>query len=203
MTTAADGRRLPWSLWLLPSAQPSTPPFQMLIDRLAAAHGGPAFDAHLTLHAGTCAVDVDPLPAVRAAAAAAGPVRLRAGPCAHSDAYFKTFFVTFADVPQAPQALERLRARLVDAWCAADAAGPAPDQALAAYRLAPHLSLLYARVAPALRRQLCREHDFDGETVVFDRLAFVRPAPGRVDLANVADWQVLGACRLGTAAAAR
>ena len=68
------------------------------------------------------------------------------------------------------------------------------------YAFDPHLSLLYGSFDAALRHDLAAAQRLAGRRVTFDRLAAVRPAPNRADLARVADWEVFGHCRLGPGA---
>lgn len=101
-----------------------------------------------------------------------------------------------ADVTRATDATATATA---DATLATDPAVVAA--AIAAYKLEPHLSLLYARIDPAKRAALVRAHDAAGSRIRFDRLAFVKPKPGYRDLAGVDGWQIFGHCRLGGSSA--
>ena len=161
-----------------------------------------------------------------AAAARATPITLEASATDASASYFKTLFVPLPGPAEGRELLERLRRQLVVAWfepvsgtvpparqTTADATDPAATAnitlksdpavaaAIAAYKLEPHLSLLYARIDPAKRAALVRAHDAAGSRIRFDRLAFVKPKPGYRDLAGVDGWQIFGHCRLGGSSA--
>lgn len=210
----------PLAIWLLPAA-PEADRWQSVIDSLARSQGSPRFDAHVTVHVGRCADGADPVvAALQACASALAPVSLEAAATAHSGDYYRTLFVPLPGPDAGRRALDGIRHRLVLAWReieaslrapdrptrpVAVAAGPSPTAAiattvaadLASWSLDPHLSLLYARIDAPAREALALGHDFTGTSIRFDRLAFVRPAPGFRDLAEVDRWQVFGHCRLG------
>ena len=198
---AASSGRLPFAVWLLPDPA-SARRWQTTIDRLAAGHDAPVFAAHVTLHVGTLPALLDPMPALRDVASRAAPLVLEAAPSEESDSFYKTLYVPFRGPASALEALASLREALVGAWTAAErlpgsAHDAAVDAALAGYDLAPHLSLLYARLDGPDRLALAKAHDAAGAVVRFDRLAVVTPRPGARDLATVDRWQVSEDCRLG------
>ena len=198
---------MPFAVWLLPDDDDSV----WLAERiraLAAIHGEPAFEPHITLHVGQCDPHADIASALtRAARAGSGPrLALTAGPTGESAAYFKALFITIATATADGEPLSGLRRRVVKellktdtgAHCYAPAAATsALDQALAAYRLEPHLSLLYGKLSQEVRRRLARDNDMRGRRIGFTRIAAVRPAPGHEGLAAVDGWQVFGHCLLG------
>lgn len=195
-----DGRR-PFAVWLLPD-QASSRRWQTTIDRLAASHDAPSFAAHVTLHVGTLPALFDPMPALRDVASRAMPLILEAAANEDSDSYYKTLFTPLRGPASSLDAIESLRESLVGAWTAAERLPEAAHEAaigaaLAAYPLAPHLSLLYARLDGPQRADLARAHDAAGTLVRFDRMALVTPRPGARDLAAVDRWQVSEDCRLG------
>jgi hypothetical protein len=199
-TADPTATRWPLAVWLLPS-ETDAPRWQATIDDLAHRHGSPPFAAHVTVHVGSCAAGCDPVPALQAAAARARAITLEAAATDASANYFKTLFVPLPGPAEGRALLERLRRQLVIAWLASGSGTPATEPViaamLAAYKLEPHLSLLYARIDPAARAALARAHDTAGSAIHFDRLAFVKPGPGHDDLAEVDGWQVFGHCRLG------
>ncbi len=198
---------MPFAVWLLPDDDDS-PWLVERIRALAASHDAPAFEPHITLHVGHCDPHADIASALTRAARAAREPRLAltAGPTGESAAYFKALFITIAAATADGDPLSGLRRRVVEELLKADtgapryapaAATPALDQALAAYRLEPHLSLLYGKLPREERRRLARDNDLRGRRIGFTRIAAVRPAPGHEGLASVDSWQVFGHCRLG------
>ncbi len=201
---------MPFAVWLLPDDDDSV----WLAERiraLAATHGAPAFEPHITLHVGQCDPHADIASALtraaRAARAGSEPrLALTAGPTGESAAYFKALFITIATATADGEPLSGLRRRVVEELLKTDtgalryapsAAASALDQALAAYRLEPHLTLLYGKLPREERRRLARDNDLRGRRIGFTRIAAVRPAPGHEGLAAVDGWQVFGHCPLG------
>lgn len=185
---------VPVAFWLLP-ADPDAAWLTDRMDVLAARHRGPRFAPHVTLHVGTRAPDLAIEPILAALARRSAPLTLECRDSGHSAAYYKTLFVRFAADRADAAALVRLREELVQALSAAGA--PASD-----YAFDPHLSLLYGNLDAAARQALAAAERLAGRRLRFDRLAAVRPAPGSSDLAQVADWELFGHCRLGPEAAA-
>ena len=179
------------AFWLLPAEQDAGW-LQTRIGKLAARHGGPAFEPHVTLHVGAQSVDLAIEPLLAAQARRAEPLELQCTDTSHSDAYYKALFVRLAADRADGPGLTALRQGLLDAL---DAAGAPPSD----YAFDPHLSLLYGCFAAATRHELAGAEQLPGRRIRFDRLAAVRPAPGSVDLERVADWEIFGHCRLGTA----
>lgn len=198
---------MPFAVWLLPDDDDAV----WLADRiraLAAIHGAPAFEPHITLHVSQCDPHADIASALTRAARAGSEPRLAlaAGPTGESAAYFKALFITIATATADGEPLSGLRHRIVEELLKADTCAPrsareaatsALDQALAAYRLEPHLSLLYGKLSREVRRRLARGNDLRGRRIGFTRIAAVRPAPGHEGLAAVDGWQVFGHCPLG------
>jgi hypothetical protein len=203
---------VPVAFWLLP-CEADAHWLQDRIDRLAQRHGGPRFDAHITLHVAGCPARTDrtDLEAVMLRLAARSvALRLAALQTGESQAYYKALYVDIAADRMDGARLPALRRQLVEEWLAAiagreqpEAHGPKPaasfglEQALAAYEFLPHLSLLYGQLSQPLRQELAAQNDLQGRILVFDRVAAVRPAAGRADLARVEDWDVFGHRRLG------
>ncbi len=180
---------VPVAFWLLP-APPDASWLQNHLQALATRHGGPAFEPHVTLHVGTRPAGLAVEPILATVARQAGVLELECLETAHSAAYYKALFAPLVEAPApAGAGLPALRARLLDALARAGA----PDSD---YVLAPHLSLLYGTFDAALRHDLAGSQSLLGRRIRFDRIAAVRPAPGSVDLARVADWEVFGHCRL-------
>jgi hypothetical protein len=152
----------PLAFWLVP-AEPLRSRLAGTIDALAAAHGGPRFEPHVTLEVGEAALPGDPAATLAHACAALAPASLAALGTGHSDALFRTLYVAFDDPRPAA-----IRAALRAAF------GVRGD-----YALDPHLSLLYReRLDPALRARLATAHDHRGEAMRFDTVVLVRAGPG-------------------------
>jgi len=159
----------PVVFWLVPS-EPRRSSFAELVATLGEAHGGPAFEPHITIevshaHGG---------PALEAlldrVAQAVEPMTLVAGETAHSEAHFKTLFVEFDD-PRLVALNRRLRDEL------------GRDEG---YVLRPHLSLLYRGGLPLeTRRRLAETHRFADARIEFEVLVAVRPASPGGDLSDI------------------
>ena len=158
-----NGPAVPVALWLVP-AEPARARWRARIDALAAAHGTPAFEPHVTLHVGTATRPQAIGDALDAVARAFAPFELAAGPTAHSPATFRTLYVELDD----PR-LHALQRALRDGL-------PAPGD----YALAPHLSLLYrGGLETTVRTALAAAHDRHGEPIPFGELVVVRAGAGR------------------------
>ena len=214
---------VPIALWLLPCTDDAQW-LQDVIRGLAQQHSGPVFEPHITLHVGEYRQGVDTERAIGEIAALWPSLNLVARATGESDAYYRSLYLEIADDRSDGAQLGRLRRQLVAALLDSGAAGfkitepsgancagtchEAPggdkgpgtaadlDHALSCYDFRPHLSLLYGKLSQPLRAALARRNDFSGRGIRFDRLAAVRPAPGRTDLAEVADWEVFGHRRL-------
>ncbi len=200
--------RTPIAIWLMPDAATART-VQPILERLAVQWQAPRFDAHVTLHVGDHGGAHDPDEALRAVASRSAPIVLRARACAHSDVYFRTLYLPLAsaeggagdagdagDATDLPctHAIHAFRAALVESLAERDPDHPGVARAVASYPLEPHLSLLYARIDASGRAALCERawlRSLAGSTLRFDRIALVRPAPGRPDLSEVSHWQAL------------
>jgi hypothetical protein len=198
----------PGAFWLLP-AGPDAARLQGFIHRLAQEHGTDPFEPHVTLHVGSYLPNVDVQAVLARVALALPPLTLEALETRDSDAYFKALHVEIAIDRHDGHRLTGLRQQLARELLRSGRVGdaqdepahlPAPqqvDQALASYDFLPHLSLLYGELPAPLRRRLAVEHDLQGRSMLFDRIAGVRPAAGHEDLGRVAHWEVFGHQRLG------
>ncbi len=162
----------PLSLWLVP-APADHAWLQARIDALAARHGAPRFEPHITLHVAPTPAGADLGALLQAATTLHGPLSLEALPTGHGPDRFKCLFLPFAAAALRPlhQALQ--------------AALPGD------YAFAPHLSLLYQTLDAPSRASLARAEACAGRMIRFDHLAAVRPRPGAADWADVAGWQVV------------
>jgi hypothetical protein len=182
---------LPVSFWLLPG-KPSMRVFAQIVDDLARRYDAPRFLPHVTVHSDRVVRQADLTGVLQEAAAHFAPFEMQAGPTGHSPLRFKTLFVTLSG--GAIIDLAAVLAAGVARWRPEPAEGePAP----AAYRLEPHLSLLYRELPEAERAALAARYCHEGEAVYFDRIAALTPGPGARDFSRVEDW-VVSAPRLLT-----
>lgn len=175
---------MPVAFWLLPGAT-SMRLFVQHIDELARRYDAPRFMPHVTLHVDRVVRRADLADVLDDAAARFPPFAMQAGATGHSPVRFKALFVTLSGGE-----IVRLAAALADRaarWRPEPAAGEKPT---AAYRLEPHLSLLYKELSEGERARLAAEYCFEGESVYFDRITAVTPGPGACDFSCVEDWVV-------------
>jgi len=197
---------VPAAFWLLPCASDGRR-LQEIIDTLALAHRAPPFEPHVTLHVTGCPANVDIEGVLGRLAAGHAALTLTTLATGHSETYYQALFVNVSCELQDGPGLVALRrdlvGQLLDAWSAPTgpredgrraAAGRRADVAheLATYAFHPHVSLLYGELPEQSRAGLALHHDLHGQTLRFDRIAAVRPAPGHRDLARVANWEVYG-----------
>ena len=115
------------SYWLVPAAAERAF-FQERIDRLEHNQQAPTFVPHVTVYSGESPVEEDPLAIITQATRGVQEVRLQIADILCTDAFTKTLFVQFhpsALLSRMAETMRRLSAR--------------PS----AYRLDPHLSLMY------------------------------------------------------------
>jgi cyclic phosphodiesterase-like protein len=175
----AGGRAERCSVWLVPAGAPARR-LRALVDRLARRCGSPRFDPHVTLLGGLRLDPAAARPALeRLAAAIAGRGRLvvRLGGADSEAPYFRAVFVSVV-LDRRLLATRRAAVRLL---------GPGRK---AGFR--PHLSVLYGRLPPSLRRRIVVEigDRMDG-LLRIARLDLVRT--GR----DVRRWRLLASVRLG------
>ena len=175
---------MPVAFWLLPG-EPSMRVLAQSVDELARRYDAPRFRPHVTLHVDRVVREADLAAVLDEAAARFAPFEMRAGPTGHSPLRFKTLYVPLSggDIIGLAAAL----ARGVAPWRSAPMEGEEPA---AAYRLEPHMSILYKQLSEAERAALAARHCHDGESFYFDRIATVTPAPGAQDFSRVEDWVV-------------
>jgi 2'-5' RNA ligase superfamily protein len=175
---------VPVAFWLLPG-EPSMRAIAQSVDELARRYDAPRFTPHVTLHVDRVVPHADLAGLLDEAAARFAPFEMRAGPAGHSPLLFKTLFMTLSggDIISLAAALAAgvRRWRLAPHKC---------NEPAAAYRLEPHLSLLYKKLSDAERAMLAAQHYHNGESLYFDRIAAVTPALGARDLSRVEDWLV-------------
>jgi hypothetical protein len=160
--------------------------FAQCIDALSRSYDAPRFLPHVTVHVERVAPDADLTAVLDEVAARCGPFAMRAGPTGHSPIRFKALFV-----PLCGDEICDLAAALaggVARWRQAPADGGEP---VPAYRLEPHLSLLYKELPEGERATLAARHSYVGESFYFDRITAVMPGQGATDFSCVEDWVVL------------
>lgn len=206
-TGAVSGVRM--SFWLLPSAV-DEPWLQQVVADLARRHGAPMFAPHVTLHSATCARNFDIEGLLGELAAQCPALSLEALGTAESDVYYRTLFVDLSKDRLDGGRMLGLRRELilalhdahpVDAQhgpgASSEEAADELEHALSSDGFRPHLSLLYATLTQPERAALAQHNDFRGRSIVFDRVAAVRPAPGHADMSKVSHWEVFGHRALG------
>lgn len=166
--TDTSGLR-PIVFWLVPS-QPWRSRIADLIVALGRAHGGPAFEPHITIEVSHAPAGAALEAVLDRVARGFEPMTLVAGTTAHSAAHFRTLFVEFDDA-RLPALQRRLREEL------------GRDEG---YALHPHLSLLYRGDLPLETRvRLAATHRFAGERIEFDLLVAVQPSLPGGDLSDI------------------
>lgn len=178
---------MPVAFWLLP-CEPAMQSFARTIDALARRFEAPRFMPHVTLHVDQVRQHADLGDVLDDAAARFAPFAMQAGPTGHSPARFKALFVTLRgdDIVRLAAALARGVAR----W---RPESPGPAAPAVAYRLEPHLSLLYAELPEGERTALAGRNSYAGESICFDRITAVTPAAGARDFACVEGWRIRSA----------
>jgi 2'-5' RNA ligase len=154
--------------WLMPAA-PYRDLFRDLIRILARRFGAPPFQPHLTL----VKANSDSIAALKT-----GPIRLAVRKVESSSRFTKTLFVRF----QPNESLEQLVSQL------GGTRKPVGD---------PHISLIYARLPAAVKRELAATIQLPFAEVVFDRVQLMS-CPGPTEsAADVESWRMLASRRLG------
>jgi hypothetical protein len=166
------------SVWLVPDGV-TTETFRAVIDTLATSEEAPRFDPHVTLAvgrvpAGTIEDELRPV------LAGHRPLTVAAGPTGHSGDLFRSLFLTLPAQPFVP-----LRQEVAARLSGQD------------HHVAPHLSLLYKRLAASRRVELCGAHDYRDRPITFDAVVVVRPGPGHLDLSDIDSWRVSPRLPLG------
>lgn len=168
------------AFWLLP-AEPDEARLAALIRRLAAEHGAPLFDAHVSLDVARLGPDESADGILDRLTRSHAPAEAVAGPTQHGPDLFRSLYV-----PVRGKALEPLHE-------AARALCRHPDTT---FQFLPHLSLMYKVVPEAVRIGLAATASLTGQRIVFDRVAAVCPAGGAADFSDIEGWRMLAMRRL-------
>ena len=167
-------RRAVIAYWLIP-AEPAHTFFHRVIDDLARRFDAPVFEPHVTLHVGADRAD-----SAQATLAEAEreytPIKLKPLGIQESDEFVKTLFVQFALTAELCHVKGIIR----------DAA-----QDSSQYDLKPHLSLLYNKLEPAVRRELAASIVVPFSQITFDRIKAVRCVSPTQSRADVESWRVI------------
>lgn len=165
--------------WLIP-AEPARSFFERTIVDLARRYNAPVFEPHVTIYAGSDRVEAE-----KVIAKAIGGCRLvhaKALQVCQSGEFIKTLFVQFALDRKLQQLNEMIRAAAQDS---------------SDYQLKPHLSLLYKKMSPLVRRQLANSIKVPFSEVTFESIKAVRCVSPTRSCADVAAWRVVATKSLG------
>lgn len=124
--------------WLVPAAGPARDHLTATIGMLAAEHGAPRFDPHVTIAGRFHSSEQAAVRALTSVTAGARPFEVRLAAVGHEQAYFRALYLCAEPSPQLTALHEAARA----AW------------ALDARPYMPHLSLLYANIAEERKRPI-------------------------------------------------
>lgn len=155
-----------------------------LISDLAATHGGPSFQPHVTLYSGR----MDDLDALTAAVAATAgetePFAMGVAGIGCTEAFFRSVFITFHDHLGPFRINQLVRHRLRED---------------SGYVLQPHLSLAYLDLPLAEKCRIGENLDLQLKEILFDEVRLVIPEDEERGWMATGAWEVAGAWRLGTA----
>ncbi len=124
--------------WLVPAAGPARDDLAATIGALAAEHGAPRFEPHVTLAGRLQYGEHAATRALTSITAGVGPFEVRFAAVGHEQAYFRALYLRAEPSPQ----LTALHKAARTAW------------ALDARPYTPHLSLLYAEIAEERKRAI-------------------------------------------------
>jgi 2'-5' RNA ligase len=160
--------------WLIPS-EPAHSFFQRIINDLARRYDAPVFEPHVTIHVGADRADAAKN-ALGDAARECKLIGLTPLGIDQTDEFIKTLFVQFA---------MSAKLRRINDFIRDTAKDSSP------YKLKPHLSLLYKKLAAASRRQLAASISVPLSEVAFDTIKAVRCVAPTQSRADVESWQTL------------
>jgi Cyclic phosphodiesterase-like protein len=156
--------------WLVP-AQPARELFRELIRILSKEFDAPRFEPHLTIFAEPQNPQSDVLRRLKAKR-----VRLQIRGISYSAKFTKTLFVRL----NSNKSLEKLVADLGDV-----AKKPIKSP------VEPHISLLYKKLPPSVKRQLTSTIKLPFKQVIFDSIKTVRCTAPTRDSADVKAWRIV------------
>lgn len=124
--------------WLVPAAGPARDHLAATIGTLAAEHGGPRFEPHVTMAGRFHSDEQAAARALTSMTAGVGPFEVRFAAVGHEQAYFRALYLRAEPSPQLTALHEAAR----------------PVWALGARPYMPHLSLLYQDIAEERKRAI-------------------------------------------------
>lgn len=170
----ATPRRIVIAYWLIPT-EPARSYFQSVINDLARRYDAPEFEPHVTVYVGgDCTDSADGV--LSKALRGCERIVLQAIEVSGSSEFIKTLFVQLAATTQLQRLNQSLRMAAQDS---------------SAYRLDPHLSLLYKRMSDHDRRRLTHSIEVPFSDVTFDYLKAVRCISPTQSRADVEAWRVV------------
>lgn len=169
------------SYWLT-AAEPDRTHWSEVVRSLATQFDAPLFEPHVTLYSGPLHSTDQPDEIIRAVAEEFSEIVLNATGIGHTEQFTKTLFIEFA----MNEALAKLSGEL-------KRRSAQPDD----YELKPHMSLIYARLAPDIIQRLATELPMPSQ-VRFDTVkAMVSRGPTR-SRADVEAWQIVASAKLAS-----
>jgi len=169
-----------YSVFLTPSGADFTYTAN-LIREMCGKFDGPAFEPHVTVYSGVFS-DLDTLKKlVSAAVSGIRPFSLRVRWVGCGEEYFKSLFIEFEEDPVLRKIHERMRAGV---------------ETESAYKLVPHLSLLYSDMPLRNKEALAKRVDMDRDEIHFDRVKIVTPRNREEGWRDTGQWQTLFHVRL-------
>ena len=129
--------------WVVPAAGPARDRLAAIIGALAAEHGAPRFEPHVTVAGLFCSSEKAAAGALTSLAAGVRPFEVRFVAVGCEQAYFRALYLRAEPSPRLTALHEAARA----AW------------SLACRPYTPHLSLLYADIAEERKRAIIRTLD--------------------------------------------
>jgi hypothetical protein len=168
------------SYWLT-VAEPDRVHWSEVIRSLARTFAAPVFEPHVTLYSAPLHVRDEPGEIIRAAAREFSEIILTATGIGHSEQFTKTLFIEFATKETLMKLSGELKRR-----------SALPKN----YELKPHLSLIYATLAPEVAQRLAAGLTVPSH-VRFDAVkAMISRGPTQTR-ANVEAWQIVASAKLG------
>jgi 2'-5' RNA ligase len=167
-------KRLVIAYWLIP-AEPERSFFQRLINDLAQQHDAPLFEPHVTIFVGANHVPAAER-ALSEAARYCRSIKLEAIGIDHSGEFIKTLFVQFAPSTELRRLNKMIRSAAQDS---------------SDYELKPHLSLLYKKVSPEVRRHLASSIKLPFSKIEFDVLKVIRCLSPTQTTVDVEAWRAI------------
>ncbi len=167
------------AFWLIP-AEDDFIRLKQIVETYAERLGTPSFDPHLTLLARPLAAKDNPEDELEQLAKIAAPFALTgSGVPQWGPLYNQAFVLPFQNTPELAALVEQLHPLQV-----------VPDDYF------PHISLIYANLAPELGQELVQGYKPDSRTVRFDRIAAIRIGPGCACDDDVRSWETVTTVQL-------